>query len=100
MAQYRGTVRGGRGEGSRLGHKTSGLTTVAKGWGGYIQTHLWWHIIYEEDWCSVVHHHGNGGADVLYRGPLDRYADPRGTPLPIEEVTATVKDPNNGVRSG
>jgi len=32
MAQYRGTVVGGRGEASRIGHKTSGLQTTCNGW--------------------------------------------------------------------
>lgn len=32
MAQFRGTLKGGRGAVSRLGHKTSGLTVSANGW--------------------------------------------------------------------
>ena len=32
MAQYRGTVEGGRSQASRLGHKTTGLTTRCNGW--------------------------------------------------------------------
>lgn len=32
MAQYRGTISGRRGEASRLGDKTSGLTTECNGW--------------------------------------------------------------------
>lgn len=33
MAQFRGEVIGGRGVGSRIGHKTTGLTTTCNGWG-------------------------------------------------------------------
>ena len=32
MAQFRATIQGGKGQASRLGHKTSGLTTTASGW--------------------------------------------------------------------
>jgi len=32
MAQFRGTLRGIRGEVSKLGHKTSGLTADINGW--------------------------------------------------------------------
>ena len=32
MAQFRGTVQGNRSETSRLGHKTTGLTTECNGW--------------------------------------------------------------------
>ena len=32
MAQYRGTVKGGRSLTSRLGHKTTGLITECNGW--------------------------------------------------------------------
>lgn len=34
MAQYRATIRGQRGEASRLGFKTSGLYVTANGWNG------------------------------------------------------------------
>ena len=32
MAQFRGTVHGNRSVASRLGHKSSGLTTECNGW--------------------------------------------------------------------
>ena len=32
MAHFRGIVKGGRGEASRLGHKTTGLTTTCNSW--------------------------------------------------------------------
>lgn len=32
MAQFRATVQGNRSEASRLGHKTSGITTRCNGW--------------------------------------------------------------------
>lgn len=77
MAQYRGTVRGGRGEGSRLGHKTTGLATVAKGWGGEVHVRLWWHPTRNEDWANVWIDIA-GTSHNLYRGPLNQFVDPRG----------------------
>ena len=32
MAHFRGTVKGGRGDTSRLGHKSTGLTTTCNTW--------------------------------------------------------------------
>jgi hypothetical protein len=32
MARFRGTVQGGRGAASKLGHATTGLTTTTNGW--------------------------------------------------------------------
>lgn len=42
MSQFYGTIRGGRGEATRCGHKTSGLTTNAAGWHGCIRTHVYY----------------------------------------------------------
>lgn len=84
MARYRGTVRGGRGEASRLGHKTTGLTTVAKSWHGIIETRLYYHPRLKIDWARVVL--ANNIANyVLYDGPVSQYRDPRGKQLLIEE---------------
>lgn len=41
MAHFYGTVKGPKGEASRLGSKVSGLTTVAASWHGAIKTHLY-----------------------------------------------------------
>lgn len=85
MARFRGTVRGGRGEAHRLGHATTGLTARASGWNGSIQVELWVnHDNGGEDWARVWHH-TNAGSTVIYNGPLDRYVDPRGRELPIDE---------------
>lgn len=60
MAQFIGFIRGGRGEASRLGHKTTGLTAEARGWttGAEIR-------IAHVDGRDVVHVYrteGSGGA--------------------------------------
>lgn len=87
MARFRGTVRGGRGEGTRLGHKTTGLKTVAKGWGGEVHVRLF--VVKspkgsDEDWANVWIEM-SGVPHNLYHGPLNRFVDPRGKRLLIEE---------------
>ena len=41
MAHFRGTVTGGRSEGSRCGHKTTGLTTTCNGWQSGVKVRAW-----------------------------------------------------------
>lgn len=41
MAQFYGGVEGNRGEATRLGTKSSGLTTFASGWGGQVTVSMW-----------------------------------------------------------
>ena len=40
MAQFRGTIQGTRGEASRLGTKSSGLTVTANGWDTGVRVEL------------------------------------------------------------
>jgi hypothetical protein len=40
MAHFYGTVKDARGEASRLGHKGSGMTTVAASWYGAVEVEL------------------------------------------------------------
>jgi hypothetical protein len=73
MAHFRGTVQGGRTEASRLGHKSSGLTTRAASWQGAVEVRL-----YEAngvDMCSVylTRHNGAGVLQLLYSGPVGEY---------------------------
>ena len=39
MAEFRGTVQGGRGEAARLGHSTTGLSTTCRGWNVGVDCH-------------------------------------------------------------
>ena len=52
MAHFRGYVEGGRGEASRLGTKSSGITVVAQSWEGQIRVTL--HEQDGEDWATVT----------------------------------------------
>jgi hypothetical protein len=70
MARFRGTVCGGRGEASRLGHATSGLNVCAQSYSGDVTVRF--HAHGDEDYvCIQVGQHGRGYPDVtLYDGPI------------------------------
>lgn len=73
MAHFRGSVQGGRTEASRLGHRSSGLTTYAASWAGAVKVSL---MVREGvDWAIVelVPHHGSGVFKTLYSGPVGEY---------------------------
>lgn len=91
MARFRGTVQGGRGEGSRLGHVSTGLTTRANGWSGRISTRLFVNER-DEDWASVHHEDNAGNCKTLYHGPLNKYVPETPwveVPWKIEPVSLT-----------
>ena len=73
MAHFYGTIQGARGEASRLGHKSSGLTVKAASWQGAVLTVL--SHVDGRDWATVylTRHRGAGiGIDrTLYDGPID-----------------------------
>lgn len=69
MARFYGTVQGGRGMASRLGHATSGLQVEAKSYQGDIEITL-----QAKDEIDVVtiqaKPHGWGAGITLYHGPV------------------------------
>lgn len=74
MAHFYGTLRGNRGQASRLGTKESGLHTQAMAWGGMVQVQLYHKD--GQDFALVElydHPHNDGGRlrRVLYDGPVD-----------------------------
>lgn len=70
MAHFRGTLQGGRGEASRLGHKTSGLHVEAASWEGKVVVTL--RHVDGKDVAEVrlAKHMGRGGDQLLYEGPI------------------------------
>lgn len=58
MAQFRGTVQGGRGEAARLGHASSGLTTTCRGWQAGVDVYA--SADSEGDYFGVYVNEGNG----------------------------------------
>ena len=71
MAAFRGLVQGGRGEASRLGHKSTGMRVEAQSWQGKVVTSL--RIEGETVFATVTvrPHMGHGPNVVLYDGPID-----------------------------
>jgi hypothetical protein len=72
MARFRGTVSGGRGTASRLGHSTRGLTTCAASFSGAVEVHLYYNKVTDTDMAEVrlTTHMGKGSHRVLYQGPI------------------------------
>lgn len=72
MAHFRGTIKGARGEASRLGHKRSGLCVEAQSWQGKVSVGLYHDEATGLDMARVwlVPHHGNGSTKELYIGPV------------------------------
>jgi hypothetical protein len=72
MARFRGTVQGGRGQASRLGHKTTGLRVHANSWSGSVEVIM--HAVGDEDHVVI-----NVGKDyiiqTIYSGPVKELKD-------------------------
>jgi hypothetical protein len=73
MAHFRGTIKGVRGEASRLGTKASGLTANIASWQGAVDVRLWHDEETGQDMAevSLSLHHGVGTNRVLYSGPVN-----------------------------
>ena len=73
MARYRGTLQGCRGEASRLGHSSSGLTTVAASWQGAVRVELY--ACGDRDFArvSLTRHRGAGVERLLFDGPVNAF---------------------------
>lgn len=70
MAHFYGSIQGARGEATRLGHRSSGLTTKACSWQGAVSVRL-----YERDGTDyacveLTTHNGAGVNRELYNGPV------------------------------
>lgn len=72
MARFRGTVWGGRGTASRLGHATQGLTTCAASFSGAVEVRLYHDASTGTDMAqvSLATHMGRGTNRLLYEGPV------------------------------
>lgn len=74
MSHFYGTLQGSRGQATRCGAKSGGLTTRAAGWGGCIRTHVWHDDKTGLDMYRVTMTpwHGSGGRErVIAEGILD-----------------------------
>lgn len=77
MARFMGSVKGGHGIATRLGHETTGLHTTANGWNGGVDVRLY---VNEGgyDCARITLTGGSHGADgavvIIYDGPLNATA--------------------------
>ena len=71
MSQFYGTLKGSRGEASRSGSKSSGITTYAASWAGAVRV-----CVYEDSEgremarVELVRWQGRGSERKLYHGPV------------------------------
>ncbi len=70
MAQFFGSIEGGRGKVTRLGHKSSGITTVAASWEGAVQVDLEHRDGQDFARVRLVPWRSRGVDRVLYDGPV------------------------------
>lgn len=89
MAHFRGTLRGQRGQASRLGSKSSGLHANLASWQGAVEVDLY---EYEGTDCVTItlKQHTNGAGcwppRVLYDGPISGYVETL-TDVAVERMT-------------
>jgi hypothetical protein len=97
MAHFYGTVKGQRGEASRLGNRKSGLETVAASWQGAVKVRL-----YERDGrdgrdgrdyaeVRLIAWHGSGVDCVLYDGPVCGYDTVKTHSMPVYPTTGRTR---------
>lgn len=72
MAHFYGSVKGQKGEGTRLGSKSSGLQVYAAAWQGAVYVGLYHNAKTGQDMATVslVPWHGSGASRTLYVGPV------------------------------
>lgn len=69
MARFYGTIRGGRGEATRLGHATSGLYVTAQSYSGDVCVSL--SAVGGIDYVSIfVRGHDGCNSKCIYHGPI------------------------------
>ena len=72
MAHFYGTLKGARGQASRLGTKKSDITTVAASWQGAVEVTLSHDESTGKDIASISLRpwHGAGVSHLIYEGPV------------------------------
>lgn len=75
MGHFRGTIKGYRGEASRLGSERSGLTAHIASWRGAVSVHLYVQNGVDYAKVELVPHFGRGRNVPLYDGPISGESD-------------------------
>tara|TARA_Y100001951_G_C11291639_1_gene272600 strand:- start:2469 stop:2708 length:240 start_codon:yes stop_codon:yes gene_type:complete len=75
MAQYKADIQGGRGQVSRLGHKTSGIECWVRGWQSGIEVRGRWNEVTQQDEFHVYATGGSGTSHSKKIGHLTEDGD-------------------------
>ena len=70
MAQYKADILGSRGPTSRLGHKTSGISSWVRGWQSGIEVRGRWDEVTQQDIFYVYKTGGSGTSCSTFIGKL------------------------------
>lgn len=90
MARFYGSVQGGRGEATRLGHATTGLRASAQSYSGSVIVEVYANG--EEDCARITAADGSKrhGDFVIYDGPLEKLVSQSGRKTMLEHLAADV----------
>lgn len=92
MAQFYATMKGAKGEASRLGSKQSGINVSVKSWEGEVDVRMWHSD--GRDWvCVTLGAHGGGRSITLYRGACDEWNT---KPVGADALANAVWDASHG----
>jgi hypothetical protein len=70
MAHFYGSVRGARGEATRLGGTNTGLHTVCASWSGAVECRAYVKDGIDHVRVQLMRWHGRGVERVIYDGPV------------------------------
>ena len=81
MSHFYGTLKDHRGEATRCGTKSSGITTQTASWAGAVEVAAWHDEKADVDMVEVgfIPWNGSGTRRILYRGPIN--GEPEGRNL-------------------
>lgn len=73
MARFYGTIKGNRGQATRMGTTASGMRSIAASWSGAVEAHAYASNGADRDSVdvSLIRWHGEGVSLPLYRGPVN-----------------------------
>lgn len=91
MARFYGTVQGGRGEATRLGHESSGLRVSAQSYSGDIVVSIGASSAYPGEDVAHIYirpHGGYGEGKTLYDGPISQLLSQSGRKTLMQALVA------------
>lgn len=92
MAHFFGSLKGNRGEATRLGTANSGLHTVSASWQGAVEVYISHDSVTGKDIASVflIPWYGNGIKQTLYVGPVGGGENKKDEPETDEDTLSRI----------